>query len=324
MPERTERSPPTESLRWTDAEILAARGPKNRVDPLVPWALLVEPERSAAGEVVDVATIFLTNRECPFRCLMCDLWKNTTDEPVPPGAIPEQIDHALARLPPARQVKLYNSGNFFDPRAIPREDYVEIASRVRPFENVIVENHPRLCSDECLRFRDLVGTNLEIALGLETIEPRVLAMLNKRMTADDFDQAAEFLRSAGIDVRAFILLKPPPMTEDEGVQWALASIEHAFAAGAGCCSIIPTRAGNGSMEALGARGQFAPPRLESLEEVLEAGIGLRQGRVFVDLWDAERLATCDLCGPARLERLRQMNLCQEVLPPVVCPCGAAA
>ena len=313
---------------WTgisDAEILAARGTKNAVDPQVPWAFFAEPERTASGEIVDVATIFLTNRECPFRCLMCDLWKNTTDEPEPPGAIPAQIDHALARLPPARQIKLYNSGNFFDPLAIPRDDYAAIADRLGEFDNVIVENHPRLCTDECLRFRDLVGTSLEIALGLETARPDLLRALNKRMTVDDFDQAAEFLISSGIDVRAFLLLKPPLITDEaEAIELALESIEHAFAAGAGCCSVIPTRAGNGVMEQLAARGQFAPPRLASLERVLAEGILLKQGRVFVDLWEADKLAACATCGPARVERLRQMNLRQEVLPPVVCHCKDAA
>ena len=33
------------------------------------------------------AVVFLTNRECPFRCVMCDLWMNTLDETVPRGAI---------------------------------------------------------------------------------------------------------------------------------------------------------------------------------------------------------------------------------------------
>jgi radical SAM enzyme (TIGR01210 family) len=311
---------------WTDAEILAARGAKNAVDPFVPWAFLVEPERSAAGEVVDVATIFLTNRECPFRCLFCDLWKNTTDEPVPPGAIAAQIDHALSRLPPARQVKLYNSGNFFDPRAIPREDYLAIAERVRQFKNVIVENHPRMCDEACLQFRDLLDTGFEIALGLETVHHRVLPALNKRMTVRDFDRAAALLRNAGIAVRAFILLKPPLIPdESQAIELALASIEHAFAAGAECCSVIPTRAGNGIMEQLAVQGQFAPPQLASLERVLEAGIRLARGRVFVDLWDAVKLSgACAACRTARIERLRQMNLSQELLPPVACPCGGSA
>ena len=306
-----------------DAEILAARGPKNRVDPHVAWAALVEPERTAAGTIADVATIFLTNRECPLRCLMCDLWKNTTDESVPAGAIPTQIERALARLPAAQQIKLYNSGNFFDPLAIPPDDYPAIAQRLQAFDNVIVENHPRMCTSDCLRFRDLLETSLEVALGLETVHAKALATLNKRMTVGDFDRAARFLRDEGIAVRAFLLLRPPLMTDEEGIHWALASVEHAFEAGADCCSIIPTRAGNGVMERLERDGLFAPPRLASLECVLEEGIALRRGRVFVDLWDAQRLAACSRCGPARIERLRQMNLLQEMLPPVACDCEAA-
>ena len=47
----------------TDAEILAARPAKNVVDPYRPYLYQVEPERTAAGNVEDVATIFLVNRE---------------------------------------------------------------------------------------------------------------------------------------------------------------------------------------------------------------------------------------------------------------------
>src|SRR5207247_2494609 len=79
--------------RW----ILARRGGRNSLDPVKPYGFLVEEERAETGEVVSVATIFLTNRECPWRCLMCDLWRNTLTETVPVGAIPAQIDYALAQ-----------------------------------------------------------------------------------------------------------------------------------------------------------------------------------------------------------------------------------
>jgi archaeosine synthase beta-subunit len=303
-----------------DAKILAARGPKNVVDSRVPWAFFVEPERTAGGTVVDVATIFLTNRECPLRCLMCDLWKNTTDDSVPTGAIPGQIDYALARLPGALHVKLYNSGSFFDPLAVSLSEHGAIADRVRKFDNVIVENHPRMCTADCLQFFELLQTGLEIALGLETVHPQALAALNKRMTVADFDRAADLLLGAGIAVRAFLLLRPPLLSEEEGVEWALKSIEHAFAAGADCCSIIPTRAGNGILDELQRQGLFAPPRLASLERVLEEGIRLNLGRVLADLWDTERLAACPRCGPERISRLNQMNLAQEIVERVACDC----
>lgn len=309
-----------------DREILARRGSKNSVDARRPYLFFVEPEAAPEGppgRVEDVATIFLTNRECPFRCLMCDLWKNTTDETVPVGAIPEQIDWALARLGPAPHLKLYNSGNFFDRRAIPPEDHAAIARRAAPFRSLVVENHPRLCGPEVLRFRDRLAGRLEVALGLETAHPTVLARLNKRMTVDDFRRAAGYLAANEVRVRAFVLLPPPFLARREGIDWTLRSLEVAFDAGAECCALVPLRDGNGTMEELARRGEIVTPRLHDLEEVLATGLAMERGRVLVDLWDAERIPVCARCGPARRERLRQMNLGQQVLQPVRCDCEAA-
>lgn len=309
----------------TRRELLAARGPKNPVDSRRPYAFLVEQERSAAGSLEDVATIFLTNKECPFSCVYCDLWKNTTDQSVQPGDIPAQIDYALGRLPPAKTIKLYNSGNFFDPQAILRQDYPAVIHRVMTFERVIVENHPALVGEECVRFRDELGTELEIAMGLETVHPTVLPRLNKQMSVDDFRRAADYLTRHGIHVRAFVLLMPPFMRVDEAVHSAVRSVAAALDAGATCVTVIPTRGGNGLMEQFGARGEFAPPTLAMLEETLAFALALPQlvanpSRVFVDLWDLEKLYPCSRCGPLRKERLRQMNDQQQLLPEISCSC----
>jgi radical SAM enzyme (TIGR01210 family) len=253
---------------------------------------------------------------------MCDLWRNTTDAPVPPGAIPAQIDVALGQLPPAQHVKLYNSGNFFDRQAIPPEDYTAIADRVRMFRTVTVENHPRFCRSECPRFRDLLGTDLAVGIGLETAHREILDRLNKRMTLEDFERAVGFLRHHAIGVRAFVLLRPPFMEEQEGVEWAVRSIEYAFSVGVQCCSVIPTRTGNGALERLHTAGLFDLPTLSSMETVLEAGILMDRGRVFMDLWDIERFYECGRCGPLRRERMHRMNLSQRTVPRVRCDAEA--
>ncbi len=313
------------SLELTDRWILEQRPPKAPVDPWRPYAFFVESERTAHGRIEDVATIFLTNRECPFRCLMCDLWKQTTDRRVPDGAVPAQIAYALSRLPGAAHVKLYNAGNFFDAQAIPTADHARIAEQLRPFKTVIVECHPLLVGPRCLEFRDRLHAALEVAMGLETVHPEVLPRLNKRMTLADFRRAASFLSAHGIAARAFVLLRAPFLTEAEGVEWAERSIDFAFDAGIECCAVIPTRGGNGAMERLSERGDFAPPRLESLEEVMEYGLGVsRNRRVFADLWDVERFYPCPRCGPARAARLLAMNRTQAVPPRVQCDCRGAA
>jgi uncharacterized Fe-S cluster-containing MiaB family protein len=304
---------------YDDAWILSHRPPRESRDAFLPYDFFIEEERNRDGVIDPVATIFLTNRECPFRCLMCDLWRNTLTTTVPAGAIPAQIDHALAKLDSARQVKLYNSGSFFDPRAIPVADYEAIAARVHRFERVIVENHPSFTGDACLRFRDLLDGAFEIAMGLETVHPQVLAGLNKRMTLDQFSAAASFLRHHEIDLRVFILVQPPLMISAEAPMWAERSLDFAMECGATAATLIPTRGGNGAMEAL----SFAPPALAVLESAVEYGLRLRAGRVFADLWGVRE--GCPDCHALRVARLRQMNLQQVVLDRIVCStCGGAS
>jgi len=301
-----------------DAWILARRGPRNSVDPLRPYQFFVEEERTASGQIAQTAAVFLTNRECPWRCVMCDLWRNTLPESTAPGAIPAQIDYALARLPVARQIKLYNSGSFFDPHAIPPEDLEAIAKRVSAFDRVIVECHPALVGDACLGFKKLLRGRLEIAMGLETAQPEILARLNKRMTLKMFHSAAEFLRTNDFDLRVFILVKPPFMNEDEAVVWTERSLLFAFECGASVATLIPTRGGNGAMEALAEAGEYSPPKLRTLEAALERGIAMHRGRVFADLWDVAARTDCTKCRDARIARLRAVNLSQSIPEAIAC------
>jgi len=298
---------------------LSRRGPKNALDASVPYGAWYEEEIGPDGKQVPTAVVLLTNRECPFRCLMCDLWANTLDERVARGAIAAQIRGALERLPSVRQIKLYNAGSFFDPNAIPPEDYAEIAETVEGMERVIVECHPAFVGERALRFRDATRARVEVAIGLESIQPGVLDMLNKRMTVESFSRAAGFLARNGMALRVFLMLRPPFTTEREGLEWARRSIDFAAEQGATACSIIPTRGGNGAMEALGA--SFAPPKLRSLERAVEHGVSRNDCRVFADLWDVERLFTC-ACSAERAVRLEAMNRAQQVPAPIACElCG---
>ena len=300
--------------------ILSQRDEKNELNPHRPYAWLVEKEHSPSGNLQDTGIIFLTNKECSFKCLMCDLWKNTTDRPVPVGAIPEQIEWALSRMPNSvRQLKLYNSGSFFDERAIPLSDHPRIAELASPFETVIVESHPNLVGQKCLDFRDRLEGELEVAMGLEIAQPEILERLNKQMTLEDFRRAADFLRVNQIRFRAFILLRPPFLGEEEGIYWAKRSIDFAFDCGAECCTVIPVRGGNGAMEELMRLGEFAMPDIASLEEVLAYGLSLGRGRVFADLWDLQLFSKCNQCFQSRQDRLTRMNLEQSVPELESCP-----
>jgi radical SAM enzyme (TIGR01210 family) len=295
---------------------------REALDPWKPYAILSERERTAEGRIETVNTVFLTNRECRFTCLMCDLWKNTTRSRVPAGAIPAQIRRALDQLPRARHIKLYNSGNFFDPGAIPPEDYPAIAELLKDYHTLTVENHPLLTGESCLAFARMLAPRLTVAMGLETVHPEVLEKLNKKMRVEDFSRAVAFLREHRIGTRAFILLRPPYLNEEEGVEWAMKSLDFALDSGTEVCTVIPTRAGNGAMERLQEAGLFSPPSLRSLEKVLEYGIqacrARGSGRVFADTWDLALFSDCPECTEARSRRIEEMNLRQALLPALSC------
>ncbi len=302
------------------AWIMAQRPPRTvALDPFKPHAFFLEEERGASGRILKSATILLTNKECPWRCLMCDLWENTLTETVPSGAIPKQIEFALRQLSgQPGQVKLYNSGSFFDSAAIPVVDYLAISRTIAFAQNVVVESHPRLVGERTLQLRGLLPGTLEVAMGLETVHPQVLPRLNKKFDLTHFIGAAEFLRKESIAVRAFVLVKPPFLNEAEGLEWAVKSAEFAFTCGATAVSLIPTRGGNGAMKQLQESNDFAPPRLSTLERAQENALNLSAGRVFADTWDLEKFSGCPACFEKRQQRMHSMNLSQTIVPAIEC------
>lgn len=309
--------------------ILAMRPQVDRPAPgESPLSYFLEREPShGSGEDVQCLTVLLRGSECQFKCLMCDLWKGTHPGSTPPGVIPAQLQEATSNSPQrADWIKLYNASNFFSTVNIPQQDLPSVAKLVEGYDRVIVENHPRVLNDGIESFRARLNGQLEIAMGLETIHPDILPALNKQMTCDDFQRACEWLLDRSVDLRAFVLLRPPGLSEAEGVEWCLRSIEFAESCGVRHVSVIPVRSGNGTLEMLESQGHFHPPVARSLEFVMAHSLNEYQPVVTVDLWNWELLrGTCNACSDARRQRLEKMNLGQHDVPyQALCDCSTMA
>ena len=159
-------------------------------------------------------------------------------------------------------------------------------------------------------------------MGLETVHPDVLPRLNKRMTLDDFERAAGFLRRtrrrrAGVHPAAAAV---PRRRRGRRVGQAIARLRlRRWASSA--ASVIPTRAGNGAME-----------RLQDGRAVRAAAPGIAGGGAGVRRRPAARPRLRRLVGhrkvvslpalrPGPRRRLDAMNREQAVPPPVLCDCG---
>ena len=138
------------------------------------------------------------------------MWRYTIDGPTPPGALTSQLSRVLGAMegPSPERLKLYNASNFFDLRAVPAEDVAGMARLASSFAAVIVESTNTVGARTLAFAREIPG-RLEVAMGLETIEPVAAAQLNKRLDLARFDEAARFLAENAIDLRVFVLLGAP-------------------------------------------------------------------------------------------------------------------
>jgi hypothetical protein len=177
---------------------------------------------------------------------------------------------------------------------------------LRPFDRVIVESHPRFIQRRCLEFAEGLTGELEVAVGLETADPDVLARLNKRMTLDMVAEAAATLRTAGIGLRFFLLVPPPFVATEDAISSTQRSVTYAAGLGANHVSLIPTRTESIRTDAVRPR-ELASPTLSLVEDVLDACYDPTGVVLSVDLWDINRLVSCDRCGQARVERLQAIN-----------------
>lgn len=307
-----------------DARLRDLRPPKPSIDPWRPIDTLAERELLADGRIADSWTVFLAGRECPFTCVFCDLWRFTTDERTPRGAIPHQIRTALGsletspnvslRVPPGgRILKLYNASNFFDAGAVPPADDAEIARCVADFDRVVVECHPKLLGRRCETFSHRLRGDLEVAMGFETAHPEAFRRLNKGAQLEDLERASETLRRAGIGLRAFLLLGVPFVAPAEEQEWLQKSVHFALDCGASTVWLIPVRAGSEEFRRLQKSGDFFPPSLDRIEAGFMGCRALAPAAVRLDTWDLDSFAD-DPKGRdyERLERLRRLQLTPEV------------
>jgi archaeosine synthase beta-subunit len=314
------------SVPAVDQQIRLLRPAKAYVDPYRAHGSLVEDERRPDGTIERTLTVFLAGAECPFTCTFCDLWRWTIDGPTPPGALTRQLESVLQSLdgPVPDRLKIYNASNFFDRRAVPAEDVSGIARLAAPFGAVTVESHANTIGPKALAFARQISGRLEVAAGLETIHPVAIAHLNKRLDLARFDSAAAFLAANGVDLRVFVLLGAPYVGAEESVAWTARTVAYAVERGAAVVSIIPVRGGNGELERLQALGLFTPPTLAQLEEAVDLCLRFTGAVVTADLWDAERLASCQSCVSERIERLRHINVTGRAQPRIACAVCAGA
>jgi archaeosine synthase beta-subunit len=291
-------------------------------------------EAEALGEErVSAFVLILRTRGCYWAdakgCSMCGYARDTLGRSATPGELAHQLSRALARYRGEPYVKIYTSGSFLDDREV---DPASRAAIVRAFSGrarrLLVESLPEFATDTALSpLRSEFGGQLEVALGLESTDPVVLArFVHKNAPPSAYLEAADRVRALGIRAKAYLLLKPPYLTESEAIDDVVRSVGEA-AWRFDALSVNPVHIQGGTVvEWLFRRGRYRPPWLWSVVEALRLGATQRRSARLVSFPTAGGLPrgphNCGSCDARVLAAIEEASLSQrfEPLADLDCAC----
>jgi radical SAM enzyme (TIGR01210 family) len=124
------------------------------------------------------------------------------------------------------KIKIFTSGSFLDTEELSlsvRNQVLDVVKE-KGVKEVTIETRPEY-ADQAVHVKTYLNDILlEVAIGLESATDRVLTYcINKGFTYSDFTKAVDMLD--GIRVKAYLLIKPPFLTEYEAVEDAVHSAE---------------------------------------------------------------------------------------------------
>ncbi|GAA3860489.1 archaeosine biosynthesis radical SAM protein RaSEA [Haloarcula argentinensis] len=251
-------------------------------DPREPTRVWLDEDNTPDG-VYQSLTIILNTGGCRWAraggCTMCGY----VAESVEGGTVAHedlmaQIQHCLDHEAENSDeqsglIKIYTSGSFLDEREVPAETRQAIAETFADRERIVVESLPDFVDEETVGDFVDVGLETDVAVGLETATDRVRHdCVNKYFDFADFEAASEAAQAAGAGVKAYLLMKPPFLSEAEAVEDMKRSVRRCAAVdGCHTVSMNPCNVQRYTMvEELYHDGGYRPPWLWSVAEVLES------------------------------------------------------
>jgi len=288
---------------------------RRRADPLEPVSVWSEKDM-VDGNVVDALVVILRSRGCYWSrqsgCLMCG-YNNDCLDSVTASDLAAQFGKAMEKHAGQNYIKIYTSGSFLDPREVEpeaRDRILEMAGAGG--RKVLVESRPEFVSRGNIgTAQGLVG-KLEIAIGLETADDALRARsVNKGFTFADFERACGVARDAGADIRTYLLLKPPFISEGRAIADIVESARRAGPMSQ-IISVNPINVQRGTrVEEMWKKGLYRPPWIWSLAEALTRAGEVTDARIVsAPSGGGSRRGThnCGKCDDALLKAVEAFSL----------------
>ncbi len=250
-------------------------------DPHEPTRVWIDEDNTPDG-VYQSLTIILNTGGCRWAraggCTMCGYVAESVEGgTVEHEALMDQIqvclDHEAREADePGGLIKIYTSGSFLDEREVPAETRKAIAETFGDRDRIVLESLPDFVDHEKLTDFTEQGLAVDVAVGLETATDRVRHdCVNKYFDFSDFEAACAVAKDAGAGVKAYLLMKPPFLSEREARDDMIESVRRcATVEGCHTVSMNPCNVQRYTMvNELFREGGYRPPWLWSVADVLE-------------------------------------------------------
>ncbi len=211
-------------------------------------------------------------------CTMCSYLLDGTSTPPTNEQLLNQFIMGMKKLDGLSEplaVKLYTSGSFLDESEVPVSVRSDILTKIQEddrLKQVVLESRPEYVTPSTMaHIRDCIPQkDVEIGIGLESVNDAIRSIcINKGFSLSDFQQALTIARNHDIDVRAYVLVKPPFLTERDALEDSVETITKAIEMGVTTVSVNPVNIQKNTLvDRLWFRGVYRPPWLWTVVEVL--------------------------------------------------------
>ncbi len=252
---------------------------------------------------------------------MCGYVYDSARSPPSHDDLMKQFEHAMSRCKDEEFIlKIFTSGSFLDDSEIGSSTRIEMLSRLREndrVKKVIAETRPEYVTDEKLSgAKEALGKKFEVAMGLETSNDIIRKdCINKGFSFSDFVRASEVAKKNDVTVKAYLMQKPPFLSEGIAMNDMINSINDA-APFALTISMNLCNVQKGTLvDEMFERGDYRPPWLWSAVEALKAGKELAPGTVImsdpVGAGSMRGPHNCGKCDDDVAEAIRIFSVTQD-------------
>lgn len=272
------------------------------------------------GVPTKTSTIIFRTRGCYWGlrggCTMCGYIGDAASSPPTPEDLLAQFESVSRRIDHGI-VKIFTSGSFFDPGEVPEPVRDKILSQLNLYaDKIIVETRPEFVTDKVLAGATMQSDKLEVAIGLETSNDAIrINSINKNFLFKDFVRASETAKAHGVSTKAYLMMKPPFISEKDAIEDMVKSAMDASPY-APTISINVCNVQRGTLiDEMFYRKSYRPPWLWSVVEVLKRLHGRTGSAIMSDPVAAGMPRgphNCYKCDSAFADAIRKYSLTQDV------------